>query len=123
MANAVLAGVITLHSAMPAVLANFPDRACPECAGYVATADCSEIGRRFVLVMHGRDYLVQAADCLAAADAPGNRRMFGGEWIADVDEALWSGPAVPQTAELWPVNARRLYWLRWERMSARLEVM
>ena len=104
MATALLAGWIVVHAAMPAVLANHPERADPTVAGYVAVSDCAMIGQRLVLVRPGQpDALVAVADC-AWEQHVAYREANG--LIADVDEAIWEGPWIPQPAELWLPEAR-----------------
>lgn len=99
MAKALLAGLIVVHAAMPAVLERFPERRDPGVAGYVAVDDCDMIGRRLVLVRPGLpDVLVAVADCAWPEDVA-YRQELG--YIADVDAAIWQGPWLPRYAELW----------------------
>lgn len=99
MAVAFLSGWIVVHAAFPAVLAAFPERTDETVAGYVAVTDCAMIGERLVLVRPGLpDVLVAVADCAWPAHTK-YREARG--YIADVDEALWHGPWIPQRAELW----------------------
>ena len=118
--GALLAGLIVAHVAFPAVLANFPERADPTVAGYVAVTDCAMMGQRLVLVRQGEpDVLVAVADCAWASHAS-DRAEQG--LIADVDVALWTGPWRPQYAELWEPAARAAYLeslLFWPRGPAR----
>lgn len=112
-ANGIRVGKIVLHDAMPRVLVNFPERAQVGVDGYVATTDCVEIGRRFVLVRPGLpDALVAVADCAWEQDAH-YRNLMG--YIADVDRALWKGAERPQDAQLWPVGLREAFLLVKER--------
>jgi len=113
--TALLAGLIVVHAAFPAVLAHFPERADPAVAGYVAVTDCAAMGERYVLVRPGLpDVLVAVADCAWSADAAyrADRGL-----IADVDAALWVGPWRPQRGELWDPLRRAAYLA--ERQPAR----
>jgi len=76
-------GYATLHNAWASVFANFPDRLDAEADGYIALADCDEIGQRKRLFFGKRWWRVVVADCLAqdATPAPG--------WIVDVDYRIW----------------------------------
>ncbi|MBU1743238.1 MAG: hypothetical protein KKC37_17015, partial [Proteobacteria bacterium] len=74
---------------MPAVLNNYPERADPTVDGYIAVMDCDEMGRRYVLELDGRDYLVAVADCAQVRDVEHIEYAFGGRWIADVDATTW----------------------------------
>ena len=104
----ILSGQIVAHSAFPQVFERYPDRRDPGVQGYVAVNDCSELGNRYVLVRPGqRDVLVAVADCAWAYHVP-YRESRG--LIADVDEAIWTGPWRPQYAELWTVDARAAWW-------------
>ena len=105
MINAVLAGLVTVHAAVNTVLAVFPQWQCQRCDGYIALESCRSRGRYYVLRYHSQDYLVRSIDCLNPADKESHDRYWSmvGPWIADVDEALWQGPWVPQRAEVWPL--------------------
>lgn len=117
MLKPVMIGLVTLHLAFPRILTIYPQRMCQDCDGYVALESCEEIGRDYVLVLRGRAYQVKVADCLDPADKVKHDRFWQGRWMADIDERLWQGPKVPQTAELWyPV-----LWRAWERKIAKLE--
>ena len=106
-AKPLVAGLIVVHAAFPAVLANYPERADAGVAGYVAVDDCGWMRRHLVLVRPGLpDVLVAVADCAQAAHVPYRRRM---RYIADVDASLWTGPWRPQAAELWTPPARALF--------------
>lgn len=103
---------------MPAVLNNYPNRADPTVDGYIARADCDEMGRRYVLELDGRDYLVAVADCAAVRDLAHIEYAFGGRWLADVDEKTWGDlPRYPTEATLWP---ERVYQA-WQRQMQRIE--
>ena len=111
-------GIVTLHLAMPAVIANYPNRADPTVDGYIARADCDEMGRRYVLELDGRDYLVAVADCAAVRDLPHIEYTFGGDWLADVDATLWGDlPRYPIEATLWPMQV----WQARQRQMQRIE--
>jgi len=104
----ILSGQIVVHAAFPQVLFAYPDRRDPGVQGYVAVNDCAELGNRYVLVRPGqKDVLVAVADC-AWAGHVAYRESRG--LIADVDEAIWTGPWRPQYAELWTVEARAEFW-------------
>ena len=103
------AGMATLHNAMPAVLANYPNRTCAYCDGYVAVERCSDVGRDYVLLWQGRAYLVRAADCMAAHDRFGvqarYQSAYGAPWAVDIEVALWGdAPVRPLPAALLPVE-------------------
>lgn len=98
-------GIVTLHLAMPQVIANYPNRADPTVDGYIARQDCGEMGRRYVLELDGHDYLVAVADCAAVRDIPHLEYTFGGRWLADVDATMWGDlPRYPMEATLWPMQ-------------------
>lgn len=118
MRHAALIGIVTLHLAMPAVLANYPERVQPDVDGYIARADCGEIGRRYVLELAGHHYLVAVADCAQVRDVPHLEYVFGGQWLADVDVTIWGDlPRIPQMAELWPENVWQMQQRRLERIQ------
>ena len=103
------AGMATLHNAMPAVLANYPDRACAYCDGYVAVEQCSDVGRDYVLLWQGDAFLVRAADCMAPRHLPGvqarYKANYGAPWLVDIPAALWgSAPVRPLPAALIPLE-------------------
>lgn len=107
--QAPLTGMATLHNAMPVVLANYPDRACDYCDGYVAVERCEDIGRDYVLLWQGRSHLVRAADCMAAHHRPGvqarYRATYDAPWLVDIEAALWGdAPVRPLPAVLIPVE-------------------
>lgn len=111
-------GIITLHLAMPAVIANYPNRANPTVDGYIATVDCADMGRRFVLELAGQSYLVAVADCANVRDVAHIEYTFGGRWIADVDEQTWGDlPRYPQEATLWPAQV----WQAQQRQLQRVQ--
>ena len=113
--TALYTGLIVLHAAMPAVLANFPERVQANVDGYVAVSDCSMVGQRLVLVRPGlTDALVVVADCAAAEDVAYRARVG---YIADVETALWAGPERPLPAELWRPENRALWYERWRRAT------
>lgn len=106
--SAILTGQILVHDVMPQVLDAYPERRDPGVQGYIATNDCAELGRRFVLVRPGQpDVLVAVADC-AWSHHRDWRERHG--YIADVATEVWRGPWMPQYAELWPVEARAEWW-------------
>ena len=103
---------------MPQVLANYPDRAQSDVDGYIARVDCGEIGRRYVLQLGGRAYLVAVADCAAVKDVQHLEYVFGGTWIADVDATIWGGlPRYPQEATLWPERVWQAYQMQLQRIQ------
>lgn len=116
MTKALLTGWIVVHAAFPAVLDNYPDRVDQSATGYVvAVSDCNALGAHLVLVRPGQpDVLLSVADC-ADPDHVAERAAAG--LIADVDEAVWRGPWVPQRAELWTPAARAQYLKRMERLE------
>ena len=106
-------GMILVHDAFPAVFAAYPERRDPGVQGYVATNDCADMGRHFVLVRRGQpDVLVAVADCAQERHVAWRQ---ANRFIADVDKALWVGPWIPQRAELWTVDARD-WWAEQEWM-------
>ena len=116
--QAALVGIVTLHLAMPAVIANYPNRAQSGVDGYIAVMDCGEIGRRYVLELDGRDYLVAVADCANVRDLAHIEYTFSGDWLADVDEQTWGDlPRYPQEATLWPEKVYRAWQLQMERIQ------
>lgn len=107
--QAPLVGMATLHNAMPAVLANYPDRACAYCDGYVAVEQCSDVGRDYLLFWQGETYLVRAADCMAPQHRAGVQSRYaaayGLPWLVDIEAALWGdAPVRPLPAVLIPVE-------------------
>jgi hypothetical protein len=99
----------TLHNAMPAVLANYPDRACAYCDGYVAVERCEDVGRDYVLLWRGGVHLVRSADCMAVRHRPGvqarYQSAYGAPWAVDIEAALWGdAPVRPLPAALIPVE-------------------
>ena len=113
-----LIGIVTLHLAMPQVIANYPNRADSTVDGYIAVVDCGRMGSRYVLELDGQTYLVAVADCAQVRDAAHIEYAFGGKWIADVDERLWGDlPRVPQEATLWPLRVFRAYQRQMERVQ------
>ena len=107
-----------MHLAMPQVLDNYPDRQQPDVDGYIARVDCGEIGRRYVLQLDGREYIVAVADCAAVKDVQHLEYAFGGKWLADVDAKIWGDlPRIPQEATLWPVNTWQAYQRQMDRVQ------
>jgi len=103
---------------MPAVIANYPNRAASDVDGYIATMDCRDMGRRFVLELAGQSYLVAVADCANVKDVAHIKDAFGGRWLADVDEQLWGDlPRVPTEATLWPERVYRAWQWQMERIQ------
>lgn len=107
--QAPLTGMATLHNAMPVVLANYPDRACAYCNGYVAVERCEDIGQDYVLLWQGRSHLVRAADCMDVHHRPGLQSRYlaayGAPWLVDIEAALWGdAPERPLPAALIPVE-------------------
>lgn len=76
-------GHATLHNAWAGVFAHFPERIDPTVDGYIATADCSEIGEYRIMAFGGRLWRVRVADCLNRHDAPSPG------WVADIDYRIW----------------------------------
>lgn len=117
--QAPLTGMATLHNAMPTVLANFPDRACAYCDGYVAVERCSDVGKDYVLAWRGQMLLVRAADCMALHHLPGFQARYqanyGVPWLVDIETALWGdAPVRPLPAVLIPVEVEpwlTKFWL------------
>ena len=100
MVGACVAGVVTLHMLMPAVLAVHPDRYCSECDGHIAIVECARLGERYTLILNGHSFVVEAADC-AARQTPDPwplKRVPGGRmapWLGDVAEDLWKLAGAP----------------------------
>lgn len=95
--SACITGSITLHMAFPAVLANYPERACPDCDGYFAPLDCNDLGKRYRLFVNGKAYTLQAADCAswqppAEANWP---QKAGRRWLGDVQDTVWLDAGLP----------------------------
>ena len=114
--QAPMAGMATLHNAMPAVLANYPDRACAYCDGYVAVERCEDIGQDYVLLWQGRHHLVRAADCMDVHHLPGLQARYlatyGAPWLVDIEAALWGdAPVRPLPAVLIPVEVPS-WWIK-----------
>lgn len=65
------------------MFASFPERLDAEADGYIALADCNEIGQRKRLFFGGRWWRVVVADCLAQDTTPAP------EWLVDVDYRIW----------------------------------
>jgi len=82
-ARSCVAGEATLHNAWAGVFAHFPERLDEAVDGYVAVADCGEMGRYKRLYLGGRWFRVRVADCRNPAD---EATM---EWLVDVDYRLW----------------------------------
>lgn len=109
-----LSGVVTMHSLFPAVLANYPDRACAYCDGYMATVDCRDLGGLYELRLLGGSYLVKAADCATWQPPTPWPRKAGQLWLGDVQDTVWKlagAPMAPTPAllcEFSPVTQREL---------------
>ena len=59
-------------------------------AGYVATNDCRQVGRRMTLIApDGRGYPVLVADCGGAEPGGGAAWMTANNIIAELDARLW----------------------------------
>jgi len=113
-----LIGIVTLHLAMPQVIANYPNRQQSDVDGYIAVMDCGKMGRRYVLELDGHDYRVAVADCAAVKDVAHIEDAFGGRWIADVELKLWGDlPRYPVEATLWPEKVYRAWQLQMERIQ------
>lgn len=93
--GACVSGTVTLHALFPAVLANYPERTCAGCDGYVAPLDCHDLGKRYELRLMGGSYMVQAADC-ATWQPPAARPMKAGlPWLGDVQDTIWRQAGAP----------------------------
>ena len=113
-----LIGIVTLHLAMPQVIANYPNRADSTVDGYIAVVDCGRMGSRYVLQLDGQTYLVAVADCAQVRDVAHIEYAFGGRWIADVDATIWDDlPHIPQRAILWPERV----WQAHQRQKERVQ--
>lgn len=95
--SACITGSITLHMAFPAVLVNYPDRACSDCDGYIAPLDCNDLGKRYRLLVNGKAYTVRAADCATwqPPDASAWPVKAGRRWLGDVQDTLWQDAGLP----------------------------
>lgn len=82
--GACVAGVMTAHMLMPEVLANRPERLCPECDGYIATVECKHIGTRYTLLMAGKRFRVMVADCATSKPVGQWPLKLGRPWLGDV---------------------------------------
>ena len=108
MVGACTVGVMTLHMLMPAVLAVHPDRYCSECDGHIALVECARLGERYTLILNGRSFVVEAADCAARQTPnPWPMKRAPGQapapWLGDVSEYLWNradAPMAPTPAML-----------------------
>ena len=83
-------GVLSEHRNFESVFWHFPDRLAPDVHGYIATANCTEMGDRLTLVVGDRYYSVVVADCLNAEHRIAHTKLWRGRWLADVDEFLYS---------------------------------
>ena len=111
-------GIVTLHLAMPQVIANYPNRAQSDVDGYIAMLDCDDMGRRYVLELDGETYTVAVADCAAVRDQAHIEYVWGGEWIADVDVKIWGDlPRYPQEATLWPERVYQAHQRQMQRVQ------
>ena len=82
-------GIATRHQAFEQVFANFPERLRADVHGYIATADCSEMGALYELSIGNSTYTVAVADCRnrSLPPRPGKR--------LDVDDRLWYASSAP----------------------------
>ena len=87
-------GIATRHAAFEQVFANFPDRLRNDVHGYVAVADCDEMGKLYDLTINGKTYRVAVADCLnRSMPMPTTKGKLS--WLVDVDDRLWWAAATP----------------------------
>lgn len=84
-------GNATLHTAWASVFYHFPERIDFDVDGYIATADCSDIGEERQLYFGGRWWRVKISDCLNRNDTPSDG------WLVDVDYRIWYATRTPIT--------------------------
>lgn len=78
-----VAGVMTAHMLMPAVLENRPERVCTDCDGYIGAVKCQDMGKRYSLFVEGKRFRVAVADC--ATWAVGRWPYKAGQpWLGDI---------------------------------------
>lgn len=86
-----------MHNNFESVFDNFPNRIVNDTHGYVATASCSDIGKRGILIVDNAVYNVAVADCLNPKEKPLVKERFNGKWVADVDEFVWYASSLKRT--------------------------
>jgi hypothetical protein len=82
-------GRAPLHKAWDGVFQHFPERLTNDVHGYIATADCNEMGERKRLYFGGRWWDVAVADCLERSRTPQP------DWLVDVDSRIWYAAGAP----------------------------
>ena len=84
-------GIVTEHRRFDSVFDWYPERLDANVHGYVATANCDDIGKYGLFYVEGSNKLwkVKVADCLAQKDKPLNNDTFHGEWLMDMDMYLF----------------------------------
>ena len=82
-------GQVTRHEAWDSVFSNFPERLRSDVHGYIATADCNEMGDLYDITVGDDTYRVAVADCL-------NRSLRARPgWIGDLDSRIWYAADLP----------------------------
>lgn len=114
-----LSCIITMHDAMPDVLSTFPERRAEDVDGYIATLDCSDIGREYMLGIAGDWYQVAAADCASRRHIAYIKAKWDGAWCADVETSIWVDanlPIRPAKATLMSLDE----WVTWNTRMRRV---
>jgi hypothetical protein len=81
-------GYITRHDNFESVFDIFPERISSNVHGYVATADCDDVGKLGFIIVGDEMWKILVADCLSDVDKKKNPLRYTG-WVMDLDSYLY----------------------------------
>ena len=92
-------GIATRHDVFELVLKNKPWREVNDVDGYIGVGELEDLEQYYTLFVPGEDgwekYRVFSADVRSEDHKADAAKVWDGQWIADIDKAIWYDANVP----------------------------